>query len=112
MEVRVLKMKKKCFSWKNYCKLSTHICKCWSFCEYPGERIIATYVLSHICKCWSFHLTAWLIIFKQIIFSRHRIQSLNLISHFLQIQYNSEQMLNFFLQTNKIQEHLKLDFMF
>jgi hypothetical protein len=24
--------------------------------EYPGERIIATYVLSHICKCWSFHL--------------------------------------------------------
>ena len=31
--------------------------------------------------------------------SRHRIQSLNLISHFLQIQYNSE-MLNFFLQTN------------
>ena len=29
-------------------------------------------------------------------------------SHFLQIQYNSEKMLNFFLQTNKIQEHLKL----
>ena len=30
-------------SWrKNYCKLSTHICKCWSFCECPGERIIAT----------------------------------------------------------------------
>jgi hypothetical protein len=25
----------------NYCKLSTHICKCWSFCECPGERIIA-----------------------------------------------------------------------
>ena len=47
---------KKCFTCKNYCKLSTHICKCWSFCEYPGERIIATYVLSHICKCWSFHL--------------------------------------------------------
>ena len=49
----------------------------------------------------AFLLTAWLIIFKQIIFSRHRIQSLNLISH-------SEKMLNFFLQTNKIQEHLKL----
>ena len=56
----------------------------------------------------AFVLTAWLIIFKQIIFSRHRIQSLNLISNFLQIQYNSEKMLNFFLQTNKIQEHLKL----
>jgi hypothetical protein len=38
----------------------------------------------------AFLLTAWLIIFKQTIFSRHRIQSLNLISHFLQIQYNSE----------------------
>ena len=46
----------------------------------------------------AFLLTAWLIIFKQIIFSRRRIQ----------IQYNSEKMLNFFLQTNKIQEHLKL----
>ena len=56
----------------------------------------------------AFLLTAWLIIFKQIIFSRHRIQSLNLISHFLQIQYNSEKMLNFFLQANKIQDHLKL----
>jgi hypothetical protein len=32
----------------------------------------------------------------------------NDFSHFLQIQYNSEKMLNFFLQTNKIQEHLKL----
>ena len=56
----------------------------------------------------AFLLTSWLIIFMQIIFSRHRIQSLNLISHFLQIQYNSEKLLNFFLQTNKIQEHLKL----
>ena len=53
----------------------------------------------------AFLLTAF---FKQIIFSRRRIQSLNLISHFLQIQYNSEKMLNFFLQTKKIQEHLKL----
>jgi hypothetical protein len=51
---RVLKMKKKCFSWKNYCKLSTHICKCWSFCEYPGERIIATYVLISEWKLPSF----------------------------------------------------------
>ena len=54
-----------------------------------------------------FLLTAWLIIFKQIIFSRRRIQSLNLISHFLQIQYNSEKNVKF-LFTNKIQEHLKL----
>jgi hypothetical protein len=48
----------------------------------------------------AFLLTAWLIIFKQIIFSRRRIQSLNLISYFLQIQYNSEKNVKF-LFTNK-----------
>ena len=31
-----------CHRGKNYCNLSTHICKCWSFCECPGERVIAT----------------------------------------------------------------------
>ena len=35
---------------KNYCNLSTHICKCWSFCECQGGKIITTWPPIYVMK--------------------------------------------------------------